>query len=95
MFTDAMIKFPNQSSALEDLYSGLKNNNFETPEELKCLYGSLERIKEKEKWYVIDIGGNNLRVVMYINFMAKTVYMKYIVTHSDYDELCKKFKKGD
>ncbi|MEC8011166.1 MAG: type II toxin-antitoxin system HigB family toxin [Pseudomonadota bacterium] len=93
-FVEAESKHPNQANALQDLYKNLKNNEFATPEELKNLYKSLDNIKEKDKWYVIDIGGNNLRVIMYINFKSQSVYMKHIVTHSEYDELCKQFKKG-
>lgn len=47
----------------------------------------------KDKWWVIDIGGNNLRLLAFIEFRDNRMYVKHIVTHADYDKLCKKYAR--
>jgi mRNA interferase HigB len=51
-------------------------------------------LKYKDKWWVIDIGGNNLRLLAFIEFRDQRMYVKHIVTHSEYDKLCEFYAKG-
>lgn len=91
-FNDAASKYPNQREALLDLYKALKSTDFHTPEELRALYPSLDNFKYKDKWWVLDIGGNKLRLIAYIQFVNKRMYIKHIVSHADYDKLTKKYR---
>jgi mRNA interferase HigB len=90
-FNDAAKKYPNDAKALMDTFSVLEKNTFKTPEELKAVFPSLDNFKYKEKWYVIDIGGNNLRLMAAIQFVHGRMYIKHIVSHSDYDKLIKNY----
>ena len=90
-FVDAMKKYPNDAAAIEATYNVLNRGEFKTPEALKAVFGTLD--KYKDKWWVIDIGGNNLRLMAFIEFRHNRMYVKHIVTHSEYDELCKKYRK--
>ncbi len=92
-FNNASKKYPNDASAIEATYKSLKNGDFSTPEDLKRLFPSLDNFKYKDKWWVIDIGGNNLRLMTFIEFKHSRMYVKHIVTHSEYDKLCKKYAK--
>ena len=47
----------------------------------------------KNKWYVLDVGGNNLRVMAFIQFVSGRLYVKHIVSHADYDRLTEKYRK--
>lgn len=49
----------------------------------------------RDKWWVLDIGGNNLRLVAFIEFRDQRVYVKYIVPLAEYDKLCKRYRKAD
>lgn len=49
----------------------------------------------KDKWWVIDIGGNNLRLLAAILFTTQKVFVKHIVTHPEYDKLTQRYKKGE
>ncbi|WP_332216051.1 type II toxin-antitoxin system HigB family toxin [Vibrio vulnificus] len=42
--------------------------------------------------YVIDIGGNKLRLMAYIEFTQGRFYVKYIVTHAEYDKIIKAYR---
>jgi len=71
----------------------LKKGTFNTPEELRQLFPSLDNFKYKDKWYVIDIGGNKLRIMALIFFRIQKFYVKHIVTHAEYDKLCNKYRE--
>ncbi|GLR69269.1 type II toxin-antitoxin system HigB family toxin [Agaribacter marinus] len=91
-FLDAIKKFPNDRFAIESTYSLLNRGKFKSPEELKRLFKSLDNFKYKDKWWVIDIGGNNLRLLAFIEFRHNRVFVKHILTHAEYDKLCKAYR---
>ncbi len=35
---------------------------------------------------VFDIGGNKYRLVVFIRYEAQTLFIKYVMTHGEYDE---------
>jgi mRNA interferase HigB len=92
-FNDAAKKYPNDADALDRTYRTLNTGNFQTPEELRKIFSTLDNFKHKDKWWVLDIGGNNLRLLAFIEFKHQRIYVKHIVTHADYDKLCKKYAK--
>lgn len=44
---------------------------------------------------MLDIGGNRLRLIAFIQFVQNRLYIKHIVSHSEYDKLCKRYAKGE
>ena len=95
IFEEAKLKFPNDADAIDDVYRVLKNNNFASPVEMRQVFPSLDNMKHKNRMYVIDIGGNNLRLLAIIEFKFKKVFVRHIVKHSDYDVLIQKYKRGE
>ena len=93
VFDEAGNKFPNEKKAIDTAFQVLKRGTFQTPEEMKNVFPSLYNFKYKDKWYVIDIGGNNLRLMAVIFFRNQKFYVKHIVTHAEYDKLCNKYRK--
>ena len=91
-FADAMTKYPNDANAIATAYRILKLGSFTSPEQLRAVFKSLDNFKYKEKWWVIDIGGNNLRLLAFIEFKHQRLYVKHIVTHTKYEQLCRKYK---
>lgn len=92
-FRDAAKCYPNDASAIDCVYKILKNGNFPTPEVLKKIFPSLDNFKYKDKWWVINIGGNNLRLIAFISFEDNLMYVKHILTHAEYDKICKKYRE--
>ena len=93
-FKDAAEQYPNQAKAIDHVYLVLKKGTFKSPDELKALFPSLDNFKYKKKWWVIDIGGNALRLLAFIEFRDNRIYVKHITTHAEYDKLCKKYAKS-
>ncbi len=92
-FNDASRKYPNDAVAIDALYKSLRNGDFDSPNALRTLFPSLDNFKYKDKWWVIDIGGNNLRLIAFIEFRDNRMYVKHIVPHAEYDKLCKRYAK--
>ncbi|HED36568.1 MAG TPA: cytoplasmic protein [Gammaproteobacteria bacterium] len=94
-FNDAVKKHPNQRQALEDLYRVPGSSHFSSPDEMRQVFPSLDNFKYKDKWWVLDVGGNNLRVIAFIQFVHKRIYVKYILTHAEYDRICNRYSRGE
>lgn len=95
MFNDAMKKYPNDADAIQDLYRLLNSGNFKSPDELRKVTPSLDNFKYKDKWWIIDIGGNNLRLLAFIEFRHNRLFVKHIVNHAEYDKLTTRYRKKE
>ena len=84
---DAAQLFPNHANAIDETYKTLDKGKFANSSELKKVFNSLDRFKHKKDWWVIDIAGNHLRLIAFINFSGNKFYVKHIVKHADYDRL--------
>ena len=93
-FKDAAKKYPNDATAINQTYMVLRKGHFSSPAELRRLFPSLDNFKYKKKWWVIDIGGNNLRLLAFIEFRDNRMYVKHITPHAEYDKLCKKYMQA-
>jgi mRNA interferase HigB len=94
-FNEAAKAHPNQRQALEDLFRVLRKARFDSPEEMRCMFPSLDNFKHKNKWWVIDVAGNHLRVITFIQFAQNRMYVKHILTHAAYSKLCNRFARGE
>ena len=92
-FTEAAKKYSSHAGAIEAAYKVLRNGQFKTPEELKAVFPGLDNFKYKKKWWVIDLAGNQLRLMAFIEFRDNRMYVKHIVSHAEYDKLTDKYRK--
>lgn len=86
-FNDAILAYPNCSVSLVDLLNILEKKTFGNPQEMRKYIPSLDNFKYRNKWWVIDVSGNNLRLIAYIDFNLQKVFVKHIVLHAEYDRL--------
>lgn len=86
-FRKAAIEFRQFAGAITDVYKALKTGDFKDPDELKKAFPSLDKMKYQDRWWVIDIRGGNLRLMMKVDFTTQTVYVKHITDHAEYDRL--------
>jgi len=93
-FNDAAKAHPNQRQALEDLFRVLRNSDFSSPDEMRQVFPSMDNFKYKATWWVLDVGGNNLRVIAFIQFVNKRIYVKHILMHAEYDKVCDRYARG-
>lgn len=92
-FLDAAKAHPNDADAIDRTYRVLRNGLFATPDQLRNVFPSLDNFKYRDKWWVLDIGGNNLRLIAFIEFRDQRMYVRHIVPHAEYDRLCRHYRK--
>jgi len=51
-------------------------------------------MKYRAKWWVINVGGNNLRVMFFADFIAQRIFIKHVVTHAEYDKWVKHYREN-
>jgi len=83
-FDEAARRHPNDAANIDATYRLLSRSVAETSSELKCTFNSLDRFTYRDSWYVIDIGGNNLRLIAAIEFSKQLVFVKHIYAHAEY-----------
>jgi mRNA interferase HigB len=76
-------KYPETKTALAHWYSLARRNNLSSFAELKAQFPSADRVG---KLTVFDIGGNKVRLVAAIHYNRKRVYVRAVLTHSEYNQ---------
>lgn len=61
----------------------IEKNKFTNWSELKAAFNTADKVGDL---VVFDIGGNKFRLITYIRFEKQIVYIKAVLTHSDYDK---------
>lgn len=88
-FDDAAILYPNDKAGLDRCLRLLRMARPKEFADLQALFGpqgvDLLKPRAAMNWVVIDVGGNNLRVLGGVNYIRQKFYVKHIYTHADYD----------
>ena len=75
-----------------DVYRVLKVSSFASPAEMRKVFPTLDNFRYMDKWWVLNIAGNHLRLIGFIQFQQNRLYVKHIVTHAEYDKLNKEYR---
>ena len=100
-FKAAMEKHPNDASGIERTYKLLEKSEPTDFIDLQALFGvnNVDNFKPRNQWFVIDIGGNNLRLIGYIRFgrpgVRGTFFTKHIYTHAEYNKANKWYQQNE
>lgn len=78
-------KHPDIIDALNDWYKKAKKANWNSLADIKKTFNSADYVKNDR--YVFNIKGNDYRLVAMIFFDIRTMYIRFIDTHSEYDKI--------
>jgi mRNA interferase HigB len=92
-FDEAARRYPNDAANLDATYRLLSRSVADSSSELKSTFNTLDRFTRRNGWYVIDIGGNNLRLIAAIEFSKQLIFVKHIYTHAEYTKANKWYQK--
>jgi mRNA interferase HigB len=70
---------------LEDWYAQAGAADWATPAEVKAQFGDASILQGGR--VVFNIGGNKYRLVVRINYPYRVVYIRFVGTHAEYDEI--------
>ncbi len=76
-------KYPYTKSALDRWFKTLSKNNYQNFNELRCTFSNT--VDKVGGCVVFNIGGNKVRLIVKILYSIRTVYIKYVLTHAEYD----------
>ena len=76
---------PQSEDALKSWYAEAKSATWLSPVDVKEKYGKASILKDGR--VVFDISANNYRLVTWINYEFHTIYIRFIGTHKQYDEI--------
>jgi len=78
-------RVPAAKSELEAWYAEAKAANWATPASVKEKYGNASILKDGR--VVFNICGNKHRLVVWINYDFHTIYIRFLGTHAEYDQI--------
>lgn len=76
---------------LREWHSIVENTDFLDFTHIKQIFNAADYVPP---FIVFDVAGNNYRVVVVVHYRAKRVYIREVMTHREYDDWCKLYRKG-
>lgn len=88
MLRNFSIKNPNSEVSLNAWYKIVKKTDFSNFNDLRATFPSADVVKnaQDKSLTVFNIHGNNVRLITAIHYNTKTVYIRHILTHAEYDK---------
>ena len=75
-------KYPTAESGLEHWHRLMKRNDFISFIDLRRTFPSADQV---DNLTVFNISGNNFRLIAAIHYNTGRVYIRHVLTHSEYD----------
>lgn len=73
---------PDSETALRRWLKVMRHTNFKNLAELRAAFPTADNVDD---WIVFNVGGNKYRLVSSVHFNRGKVYVRYIMTHQEYD----------
>jgi mRNA interferase HigB len=78
-------RFPDAEESLLAWYREAVKADWDTPAKVKEIYRNASIVAGNR--VVFNIKGNNYRLVVKINYTYRVVYVRFIGSHADYDQI--------
>ena len=75
-------KHPDSETSLSRWFKAVKNSEFSNFSDLRSAFPNADKV---ENLIVFDIGGNKYRLIASVHFNRGKVYVRHVLTHSEYD----------
>jgi mRNA interferase HigB len=76
---------PRATASLNDWFGKTQSADWSNFQNVRSTFNSVDSIGNDR--FVFNIGGNNYRLIAMIHFSIRTVYIRAILTHREYDSL--------
>ena len=77
--------YPHFFEAADNWYTIVEKADWRNFHDIKRFFNSVDCVGKD--LYVFNVKGNQLRIIARILFRVRTVYIKFIGTHADYDKI--------
>lgn len=82
---DYFTKVPQAKTALEEWYEKTKKADWKCCADIKETFNSVDAVGNQR--YVFNIKGNDFRLIVLIQFTPRTVYIRFVGSHAEYDKI--------
>jgi mRNA interferase HigB len=79
------VRHPPAKAPLEAWYAEARRADWASFAEVKATYGSADVVAGNR--VIFNIGGNKYRLVAKIAYRCRTVYVRFVGTHAEYDQI--------
>jgi mRNA interferase HigB len=76
-------RYPDAKKAIETWYLIVKSADWSSLEDVRQVYRDAEAVGN---FTVFNIKGNNYRLIASIDYEKQLIYIKYVLTHAEYDK---------
>ncbi len=84
-FWESNPKYSNSRASLEAWHEEVAEADWETPQQVKSQFRNASILKDSR--VVFNIKGNNYRLIAKINYPYRVVYIRFVGTHQQYDDI--------
>jgi len=76
-------RFPRARSPLRNWTASVKSSSWKGPADVRRAFVAADFVGDKT---VFDLGGNKFRLIAFVHYRRQIVFVKRILTHSEYDK---------
>ena len=76
---------PSAKGNLQAWFAEARKGEWKTPHDVKARYGTASILRDGR--VVFNICGNDYRMVVWINYEFEVIYIRFIGSHAEYDEI--------
>ncbi len=91
MLRDFWRKHPEAEQPLRNWHTVAEHSRFTDLADLKRSFGAADYVPP---YTVFNVGGNNVRVVVVVRYRDGKMFVRWVMTHREYDDWCKLYRKG-
>jgi len=85
LFWERERPFAEAKRALQDWHGQVSRADWATPVDVKVQYGEASILKGSRVMF--NICGNKYRLIVQINYPYRVVYIRFVGTHAEYDQI--------
>ncbi len=86
-FRDFAKQYADADAPLRAWFKLVKNGSYQNLAELKQTFPPVDYVAVgRRAFYVFNIGGNKYRLIAAIHFNTQKLFIRYILTHAEYDK---------
>lgn len=78
-------RMPQSKTALEEWHEKAKKAEWSCYSDIKKTFNSVDAVGNQR--YVFNIKGNDFRLVVIIQFTPKTIYIRFVGSHKEYEAI--------
>ena len=78
-------KHPDARQPLQSWFADVKHANWKKPSDIKAIYRNASFLSNNR--VVFNIKGNNLRIIVVVQYSFGIVYIRFVGTHKEYDHI--------